>query len=186
MSSVKQTQIEDYVARPVSVTRHGYAKSGIVLYLARCRNREALREYVSKVLPLSPRFADDAIPFAFSIVHLDAAMDGVVEEARDGLVLVCHLVVVGDDEGEVNMTEENRSWNHEVGHLGYFFGTWGYPRLCSVFGYPPPGEADKSEAAAYMTEYAMECVTRDFCEGPAVSSGLPFVLPWMEDTDADS
>lgn len=174
---VKETE-EGLEARPVRLTRHGYKGSGVVVYTARCRTRKDLNAYVAG-LPGMRAFEPGSVPYGYCTSALEPAMGDIIEEAHDGMVLVSHIIVVGSDGGEVTDDDELRHWDHEAGHLAYFFGTWGFPSLCATFGYEFT-EADKSEAAAYMNEYIGACVGRDFFGGDVVRSGLPFMLPWMK------
>jgi len=168
---------------PAKVIRHGYPKSGVVVYTVRCRTRKDLNRYVAN-LPGLKKFNDGEIPSAYSISTIEPAFGSVIEEAVNGMVLSSHIIVVGSDGGEVTPEQEGRSWDHEIGHITYFFGSWGFSHLCATVGVRTEYTlSDCSEAAAYMAEYANACVNRDFFDGPPVQSGLPFILPWMGETD---
>jgi hypothetical protein len=170
---------------PVQVRRCGYAKSGFVFYFVRCRGRKALAEYLTR-LPDTPKYTAKDAPYGYCHSHYSDTLGGdIIPEAYNGRLFTVNIVVAACG---LTPREERRHWYHEIGHAVAYF-----RESHACFMTEELGENDFAaenakideafeEAPAMCNEFLCECL--DIMQAgrdDAASSGLPFVMPWLNE-----
>lgn len=127
-------------AENVKYLRVGYAGTGFEFLLARCRTGKDLAAYCRD------RRGDKvkATDVGYSVSYREAAIDSVVPEARNGMLVTMHMAVVAQDDAVVEL----RHWRHEIGHAAFEAGC----RWC------PADIGSPSELAACVNELLCEAV----------------------------
>jgi len=186
MKATEETDKGGETAAQQNRTRRvSYPGSGFSFTLTRCGDTKELRNLVARRCGRAKgqwiRDRDGkGTPQAFCYVSMSQTLPGVIREAspRGALVEISLFVTRGD--------RERMLWYHECGHAAHH-ACLAFPWVAGVEG---RGVTDDQCAELLACVNELLCGEVDAITGRAdkdgpPESGIPYVLPWSPDYDAD-